>query len=105
MLRLVHLEVAVAGQYGSSVERWRSTVNSALNKLGIYSLVNANRTLYQMKTESNGNPNAINNWDINAKNGTPSKGLMQVIDPTFRAYARARTTRIFGILCRIFWLL
>ncbi|WP_195972029.1 transglycosylase SLT domain-containing protein [Enterococcus gallinarum] len=80
---------AVAGKYGSSVERWRSTVNSALNKLGIYSLANANRTLYQMKTESNGNPNAINNWDINAKNGTPSKGLMQVIDPTFRAYARS----------------
>lgn len=80
---------AVAGQYGSSVERWRSTVNSALNKLGIYSLANANRTLYQMKTESNGNPNAINNWDINAKNGIPSKGLMQVIDPTFRAYARS----------------
>lgn len=80
---------AVAGQYGSSVERWRSTVNNALNKLGIYSLANANRTLYQMKTESNGNPNAINNWDINAKNGTPSKGLMQVIDPTFRAYARS----------------
>ncbi|MFR1799900.1 MAG: transglycosylase SLT domain-containing protein [Enterococcus casseliflavus] len=80
---------AFAGQYGSSVERWRSTVNSALNKLGIYSLANANRTLYQMKTESNGNPNAINNWDINAKKGTPSKGLMQVIDPTFRAYARS----------------
>lgn len=80
---------AVAGKYGSSVERWRSTVNSALNKLGIYSLANANRTLYQMKTESNGNPSAINNWDINAKNGTPSKGLMQVIDPTFRAYARS----------------
>lgn len=80
---------AVAGKYGSSVERWRSTVNSALNKLGIYSLANANRTLYQMKTESNGTPNAINNWDINAKNGTPSKGLMQVIDPTFRAYARS----------------
>lgn len=36
--------------------------------------------------ESGGNPNAQNNWDINAKNGTPSKGLLQVIDPTFRAY-------------------
>ncbi|WP_195493242.1 transglycosylase SLT domain-containing protein [Enterococcus gallinarum] len=80
---------ASAVSYGTGVERWRSTVNSALNKLGIYSLANANRTLYQMKTESNGNPNAINNWDINAKNGTPSKGLMQVIDPTFRAYARS----------------
>jgi phage-related minor tail protein/SLT domain-containing protein len=36
--------------------------------------------------ESGGNPHAINNWDINAKRGTPSKGLMQTIDPTFNAY-------------------
>ncbi|MBT3074944.1 MULTISPECIES: transglycosylase SLT domain-containing protein [Streptomyces] len=36
--------------------------------------------------ESSGNPNAINNWDSNAAKGTPSKGLLQVIDPTFRAY-------------------
>lgn len=37
--------------------------------------------------ESGGNPRAINLWDINAKNGTPSKGLMQTIDPTFNAYS------------------
>ncbi|MEU3655489.1 LysM peptidoglycan-binding domain-containing protein [Streptomyces sp. NPDC032161] len=36
--------------------------------------------------ESSGNPRAINNWDSNAVAGTPSKGLLQVIDPTFRAY-------------------
>ncbi|MFD7166191.1 transglycosylase SLT domain-containing protein [Streptomyces violascens] len=36
--------------------------------------------------ESTGNPNAINNWDINAINGIPSKGLLQVIPPTFNAY-------------------
>ncbi|MGW6707734.1 transglycosylase SLT domain-containing protein [Streptomyces sp. NPDC054956] len=36
--------------------------------------------------ESSGNPLAINNWDINAKNGIPSKGLLQVIAPTFKAY-------------------
>ncbi|MFD7435817.1 transglycosylase SLT domain-containing protein [Streptomyces sp. NPDC059861] len=36
--------------------------------------------------ESSGNPNAINNWDSNAAKGTPSKGLLQVIDPTFAAY-------------------
>ncbi|GGN25577.1 hypothetical protein GCM10011609_79970 [Lentzea pudingi] len=39
--------------------------------------------------ESNGNPNAVNNWDSNAMRGTPSKGLMQCIDPTFRAYKLA----------------
>ncbi|MFJ9588598.1 transglycosylase SLT domain-containing protein [Streptomyces acidicola] len=36
--------------------------------------------------ESSGNPQAINNWDSNAAKGTPSKGLLQVIDPTFATY-------------------
>ncbi|MER7350304.1 LysM peptidoglycan-binding domain-containing protein [Streptomyces aurantiacus] len=36
--------------------------------------------------ESSGNPLAINNWDSNAVAGTPSKGLLQVIGPTFAAY-------------------
>jgi soluble lytic murein transglycosylase-like protein len=42
--------------------------------------------------ESSGNPYAINNWDSNAAAGTPSKGLLQVIDPTFRAYHVAGTS-------------
>jgi SLT domain-containing protein len=37
--------------------------------------------------ESSGNPDAVNNWDSNAAAGTPSIGLMQVIQPTFDAYA------------------
>ncbi|MGW5498976.1 transglycosylase SLT domain-containing protein [Streptomyces olivaceoviridis] len=41
--------------------------------------------------ESSGNPNAQNNYDVNAKNGTPSKGLLQVIDPTFKAFHVAGT--------------
>ncbi|NKY48929.1 transglycosylase SLT domain-containing protein [Nocardia vermiculata] len=36
--------------------------------------------------ESSGNPQAINLYDINAMNGIPSKGLLQVIPPTFEAY-------------------
>ncbi|MGW8884488.1 transglycosylase SLT domain-containing protein [Streptomyces sp. NPDC055749] len=36
--------------------------------------------------ESSGNPQIVNNWDSNAAKGTPSKGLLQVIDPTFQAY-------------------
>jgi Transglycosylase SLT domain len=36
--------------------------------------------------ESSGNPRAINLWDINARNGIPSKGLLQVIPPTFETY-------------------
>ena len=72
---------------GSGVEHWRNVAIRALKMTGQYSTSNLNALLNQMRTESNGNPNAINNWDINAKNGTPSKGLLQVIDPTFRQYA------------------
>lgn len=71
------------------VEQWRSLAIKALQLTGQYSAANLNSLLYQMQTESSGNPNAINLWDSNAKRGTTSKGLMQVIDPTFRAYAMA----------------
>lgn len=74
---------------GSGVQRWRSTVAEALYRTGQYSTANIDRTLYQMQTESGGNPNAINLWDSNAMAGIPSKGLMQVIDPTFNAYAKS----------------
>ena len=71
------------------VEQWRSTVVQALNMEGLNTTDNVKRTLHQMQTESGGNPKAINNWDVNARKGTPSKGLMQVIEPTFKAYARS----------------
>ncbi len=72
---------------GSGVERWRNVAIRALKMTGQYSTSNLNALLNQMRTESNGNPKAINLWDPNAMKGTPSKGLMQVIDPTFKAYA------------------
>lgn len=43
--------------------------------------------------ESSGNPKAINLWDINAQNGIPSKGLLQVIPPTFNTYHVAGTPK------------
>lgn len=78
-----------AGAGGGGVEKWRSLATKALKMENQYSAANLNALLYQMQTESNGNPRAINLWDDNAKRGTPSKGLMQVIDPTFRSNARA----------------
>lgn len=72
---------------GSGVDRWRATAKRALQMTGQWTTANLNALMNQMRTESNGNPKAINLWDINAKNGIPSKGLMQVIDPTFRQYA------------------
>ncbi|MCM6932025.1 transglycosylase SLT domain-containing protein [Enterococcus italicus] len=73
---------------GSGVERWRAIATKALRMESQYTPANLSALLYQMQTESGGNPSAINNWDINAKNGVPSQGLMQVIPPTFAAYAR-----------------
>ncbi|MGH1648948.1 tape measure protein [Enterococcus gilvus] len=76
-----------AGASGG-VERWRSLAIKALKMEGQYSPTNLNALLYQMETESGGDPRAINLWDDNAKRGTPSKGLLQTIDSTFYANAR-----------------
>jgi hypothetical protein len=77
---------APAAISGKGVERWRPTVKAALTAVGQpHSL--ADTTLRRMQQESGGDPNAVNRWDVNWVNGTPSVGLMQVIKPTFRAYA------------------
>lgn len=67
------------------VEHWRPLVEQILKAKGL-SLGYTNTTLRRMAQESGGNPGAINNWDSNAAKGTPSKGLMQVIDPTFQTH-------------------
>lgn len=49
-----------------------------------------------IKHESGGNARAVNNWDINAKHGDPSKGILQFISSTFRKYAVAGHTNIYS---------
>jgi hypothetical protein len=66
-------------------EQWRPTVLQALSIIGQPAGL-ANTVLNQIRTESSGNPRAINLTDSNARRGTPSKGLIQTIDPTFQAY-------------------
>lgn len=73
---------------GAGVKQWSGLAAKALQITGQYSAANLSYLLQQMHHESRGNPNAINLWDSNAKKGTPSKGLMQVIDPTFRSFAK-----------------
>jgi SLT domain-containing protein len=58
--------------------------------------MNANDIWMIIKHESGGNPNAINNWDSNAAKGTPSKGLMQTIDPTFNRWKLAGHDNIYN---------
>ena len=68
-----------------ATSRWTPNVNNVLRMLG-RPMAEAGAVLRRIDFESDGNPRAINNWDSNARAGTPSKGLMQVIDPTFAAY-------------------
>jgi hypothetical protein len=75
-----------AGTAGAGVQQWAGLVSQALSMMGQPANL-LGTTLRRMNQESGGNPNAINNWDSNALAGIPSKGLMQVIDPTFRANA------------------
>ncbi|MFI6215630.1 transglycosylase SLT domain-containing protein [Nocardia brasiliensis] len=70
---------------GGGVQQWSPTFASVLSALAMPASW-LSLGLAQMQSESGGNPRAINNWDSNAKKGTPSKGLMQVIDPTFASY-------------------
>ncbi|MFD9455343.1 peptidoglycan DD-metalloendopeptidase family protein [Streptomyces sp. NPDC059985] len=96
---MTYLSGGGGGNGGSDVARWRGVVNQALaltgNPLGY-----ADTTLRRLSQESGGNPRAVNNWDINARNGTPSVGLMQVIKPTFDAYAgmmRGVGPKLYGV--------
>jgi uncharacterized protein YukE len=70
-----------------NVQEWIKQAIEILRANGInVSEADAQRIWQIIQHESGGNPHAINNWDSNAAKGTPSKGLMQTIDPTFNSY-------------------
>ncbi|WP_327148022.1 transglycosylase SLT domain-containing protein [Nocardia sp. NBC_01329] len=71
-----------------------NTLNTALQRAG--SILGSGRPAFATaaadiatitRYESSGNPHAMNNRDSNTGAGTPSKGLIQTIDPTFAAYS------------------
>ncbi|KAA8446933.1 phage tail tape measure protein [Weissella paramesenteroides] len=72
------------------VHSWADDVKKALRKLNLSDSASmVQKVLRQIQTESGGNPKAVqgNIGDINNKTGNLAKGLMQVIPPTFNAYA------------------
>ncbi|MFJ1697238.1 transglycosylase SLT domain-containing protein [Streptomyces sp. NPDC088252] len=70
--------------YGNNLDGWIKQSLAIMKAKGIPgSYEGLHRNIMR---ESGGNPNAQNNWDVNARNGVPSKGLLQVIQPTFSAY-------------------
>lgn len=70
--------------YANNLDGW---IRASLKVMAQHGIPGSYNGIYRnVMRESSGNPYAINNWDSNALRGTPSKGLLQVIDPTFRAY-------------------
>ncbi|MFF2864893.1 transglycosylase SLT domain-containing protein [Streptomyces rubiginosohelvolus] len=77
--------------YANNLDGWIREAMSIMKKEGIPgSYEGIHRNIIR---ESSGNRWAINNWDINARNGIPSKGLLQVIQPTFDRYHVAGTKK------------
>ncbi|GGK64820.1 transglycosylase SLT domain-containing protein [Nocardia camponoti] len=77
-------EAAPAPAYADNLDGW---IRQALDIMKEKGIPGSYDGIYRnVMRESTGNPQAINLWDINAINGIPSKGLLQVIDPTFAAY-------------------
>ncbi|MFG2952932.1 transglycosylase SLT domain-containing protein [Streptomyces sp. NPDC048291] len=84
------LQQVATKSYANNLDGWIRQSLDIMNAKGIPGSYNG---LYRnIMRESSGNPNAINNWDINAINGIPSKGLLQVIPPTFATYHVAGTS-------------
>ncbi|OAR23673.1 peptidoglycan-binding protein [Streptomyces sp. ERV7] len=76
--------VAKTATYGNNLDGW---IRQSLDIMAQHGIPGSYDGIYRnVMRESSGNPLAINNWDSNAVAGTPSKGLLQVIDPTFRAF-------------------
>lgn len=70
--------------YGNNLDGWIKESLAIMKAKGIPGTYDGlHRNIIR---ESSGNPNAINDWDINAINGVPSIGLLQIIKPTFDAY-------------------
>lgn len=83
-------EKAGGGASGSGASYARKIIKQAQNILGgrYKSPAITEHMMKLAKRESNFDPKAVNNWDSNAQRGTPSKGMFQMIEPTFRANAK-----------------
>ncbi|MFB7310465.1 transglycosylase SLT domain-containing protein [Streptomyces sp. NPDC056192] len=82
---------ATPAQSGGNVDAWINQSLKIMREKGIPGTYEGIRK--NLMRESSGNPNAINNWDSNAAKGIPSKGLLQVIDPTFKTYHVSGTSQ------------
>ncbi|MEV8565396.1 transglycosylase SLT domain-containing protein [Streptomyces sp. NPDC051322] len=81
---------ASAKTYSDNLDGW---IKESLDVMAAKGIPGTYDGIYRnIMRESSGNPQAINNYDSNAAAGTPSKGLLQVIAPTFQTYHVAGTS-------------
>lgn len=76
--------------------QWADAAREALRRAG-YGEEYLDIMLKQIDIESSGNPRSVNNWDSNAAKGTPSGGLLQVIEPTYRGVRAANPQAFEGL--------
>jgi soluble lytic murein transglycosylase-like protein len=88
-------KAAATPVYANDLSGWIAQAQAILQADGDQ-VPTADAITARAMTESSGNPNAENNWDSNAAAGTPSIGLMQVIQPTFDTYALPGHTDIWN---------
>ena len=81
---------------GGGADQWSDLALVALKRMG-YGEEHLPAMLQQIQIESGGNPNAVNMWDENAVRGTPSGGLLQVIEPTYRRVRNAYPDAFEGL--------
>ncbi|HGZ8292755.1 TPA: phage tail tape measure protein [Staphylococcus aureus] len=76
---------------GNGAANARRAIKAAQNILGGRYKASwiTNEMMRVASRESNYTANAVNNWDSNARAGIPSRGMFQMIDPSFRAYAKS----------------
>ena len=82
---------------GGGAGRWRGLAMQALARHGYNPADHIEAMLQQIQIESGGDPGAVNRWDSNWLRGTPSGGLLQVIEPTYRRVRNAYPAAFKGL--------
>lgn len=80
------VDPAVLARFSPQVAQWGPVVARVLADLG-YDQRYVYGVLRQIRQESGGNPNAVNNNDSNWAAGYASFGLLQTIAPTYQSFA------------------
>lgn len=93
-----------SGYVAHSPSYWIPLIDQAMSIVGggVAQGNQVDAVVQRITIESSGDPNAINNYDSNAQNGDPSRGLMQTIGATFNGnHVAGTSTNIYDPLANI----